>query len=450
MSPAGDAAETVIDIAFCRPELADNRQTVFLEVSWHCLGLGVMQKSLIYRTSFAILVLAGMLAGCEVETFDDAVSRIETAEPPPPPPPNGFAANFSEIQAIVFTPTCATSSCHSGGSPAAGLNLDSANSYTMLVGIPSSQDAGVMRVLAGNPDNSYLVQKLEGTASTGGTMPPGGALDQATIDTIRQWITDGAIDDRAPAAGPIKVTSLSPAPLAVLDAPPAAIVAGFDRELDAITVNPMTFTVTASGGDGSFADGNETQIVSPLISVPGGNPRSAVFDLTGVAMADDDYQVVLSGTAPSPIMDLDANALDGEFAGGFPSGNGVAGGDFVTQFTISTPVVLGPTLPQIQAVVFGPTCAAGGCHTGGGANLPGVMDLSSEQASFDNLVNVPALQVGGGGAFRVVPADPDNSYLIQKLEGNQMIGNQMPPSGPLQQTVIDEIRLWITTGALRN
>lgn len=397
-----------------------------------------------------ILVLAGMLAGCEVETFDDAVGRFDAAAPPPPPPPNGFGPNFSEIQAIVFTPSCASSNCHSGGSPAAGLNLESANSYTMLVGVTSSQDAAVMRVLPGNPDASYLVQKLEGTASSGGSMPPSGALDQATIDTIRQWITDGAIDDRAPAAGPIRVTSLSPAPLSVLDAPPAAIVAGFDRDLDVSTVNAVTFTLTASGGDGTFTDGNEMQIVSPQISVPGGNPRSAVFDLSGVVMADDDYQVTLSGAAPSPIMDLDANALDGEFAGGFPSGNGVAGGDFVTQFTISTPVVLGPTLPQIQAVVFGPTCAVGGCHTGGGANLPGVMDLSGEQASFDNLVNVPALQVGGGGAFRVVPGDPDNSYLIQKLEGNQMIGNQMPPSGALQQTVIDEIRLWITNGALRN
>lgn len=411
------------------------------------LGPGIMQNSSIFLSSIPILVLAGMLAGCEVETFDDAVSRIETAAPPPPPA-NGFAPNFSEIQAIVFTPSCATSTCHAGGSPAAGLNLDSASSYAMLVDIPSSQDAGLLRVQAGNPDLSYLVQKLEGTASGGGIMPPSGALDQATIDTIRQWIIDGAIDDRAPAAGPVKVTSLSPAPLAVLDAPPAAIVAGFDRDLDASTVNATTFTLLASGGDGTFNDGDEIQIVSPQVSVPGGNPRSAVFDLTGVAMADDDYQVTLSGTAPSPIMDLDGNALDGEFAGGFPSGNGVAGGDFVTQFTISTPVVLGPTLPQIQAVVFGPTCAVGGCHTGGGAMLPGVMDLSSEQASYDNLVNIPSLQVGGGGAFRVVPADPDNSYLIQKLEGNQMVGNQMPPSGPLQQSVIDEIRLWITNGAL--
>ena len=81
--------------------------------------------------------------------------------------------------------------------------------------------------------------------------------------------------------------------------------------------------------------------------------------------------------------------------------------------------------------------------------LPGVMDLSSEQASFDNLVNIAALQISGGGAFRVLPGDPDNSYLIQKLKGNQLVGGQMPPGTPLQQPVIDDIRLWITNGALR-
>ena len=307
-----------------------------------------------------------------------------------------------------------------------------------------------MRVLPGNPDNSYLIQKLEGTASGGGIMPPGGALPQATIDTIRQWITDGATDDRVPAAAPIKITSLSPAPLAVLAAPPAALIAGFDRDLDVSTVNLNTFILTASGGDGTFSDGNEMQIVSPLISVPAGNQRSAVFDLTGVVMADDDYQVTLSGSAPSMIMDLDGNSLDGEFNGVFPSGDFVAGGDFVTRFTIATPVVIGPTLPQIQAVVLGPSCATAGCHTGGGAVLPGVMDLSSEQASFDNLVNIAALQIGGGGAFRVLPGDPDNSYLIQKLEGNQMVGGRMPPGATgLDPAVIADIRLWITNGALR-
>jgi len=61
------------------------------------------------------------------------------------------------------------------------------------------------------------------------------------------------------------------------------------------------------------------------------------------------YRVTLRGSAPSMIMDLDGNALDGEFGSVFPSGN------FVAQFTITTPVVMGPTLPQIQAIVFGPS-----------------------------------------------------------------------------------------------
>ncbi len=405
-----------------------------------------MKTSCIYRTLLAILVLAGSLAGCDVETFDDAVNRLGTSPPPPPPPAAG--PTFSEIQASVFTPSCATSTCHAGGAPAGGLNLEAANSYTMLVGVQSGQDAAFMRVLAGNPDNSYLIQKLEGSASGGGIMPPSGALAQSSIDMIRQWITDGAIDDRVPASGPIRVTSLSPASLAVLAVPPGQIIAGFDRDLDTSTVNLNTFILTASGGDGTF-DGNEPPILSPLISVPAINQQSAVFDLTGVAMADDVYRVTLRGTAPSMIMDLDGNALDGEFGGVFPSGNFVAGGDFVAEFTITTPVVMGPTLPQIQAIVFGPSCGTGGCHNGGGASLPGVMDLSSEQASFDNLVNIAALQIGGGGVFRVLPGDPDNSYLIQKLEGNQMAGGQMPPGAPLQQSVIDDIRLWITNGAPR-
>jgi hypothetical protein len=177
----------------------------------------------------AILVIAGSLPGCDVQTFDDAAAGFQNNLPPPPPPAAG--PTFSEIQASVFTPSCATSTCHAGGAPAAGLNLEAANSYAMLVGIQSGQDPAFMRVLAGNPDSSYLIQKLEGTASGGGMMPPGGALPQTSIDTVRQWITDGAIDDRVPATGPIKVTSMSPAPNAVLATPPAQIVAGFDRRL---------------------------------------------------------------------------------------------------------------------------------------------------------------------------------------------------------------------------
>jgi hypothetical protein len=51
----------------------------------------------------------------------------------------------------------------------------------------------------------------------------------------------------------------------------------------------------------------------------------------------------------------------------------------------------------------------------------------------------------------VAPNDPDNSYLIMKMEDAAGItGNRMPPAGaPISQPNIDQIRLWITNGALR-
>ena len=410
------------------------------------------------RLAAAVAAAMGALAGCDVETFDDAVARIpDGTQPPPagsPPPPSpppppaaGFGPNFSEIQANVFTPDCATSGCHAGANPAAGLNLEEAGSYAMLVGIQSSQNAALQRVEAGDPDNSYLVQKLEGTASSGQQMPPGAPLPQAEIDVIRQWITDGALDDRVVVLDPVTVTSLSPAPNAALDGPPANIVAGFSRELNQATVNATTFLLIASGGDGTFADGNEVPVSAAGISVPAANPQSAVFDLTGVALADDTYRIQLLGGATNAILDLDGNALDGEFLGNLPSGNGVAGGDFTVLFTITTPVMIGATLDEIQAAVFTPTCATSNCHNG--ANPAGNLDLRDADTSFGQLVGVPSDD--DPMILRVAPGAPDDSYLVHKIEGTAAQGQQMPPGGaaPLSQSEITAIRQWITDGAAR-
>jgi len=74
------------------------------------------------------------------------------------------------------------------------MDLSSADaSFASLVGVTSIQQSSLQRVAANDPDTSYLVQKVEGTAASGGRMPlGGGVLDQALIDDIRQWISDGA------------------------------------------------------------------------------------------------------------------------------------------------------------------------------------------------------------------------------------------------------------------
>lgn len=394
-------------------------------------------------TGAALLLGAGGLAGCDVQTFDDAAAGFggntsTPPPPPPPPPPTGFNPVWSEVQSNVFTPNC-TTGCHEGANPSGGLNLESASSYAMLVDIASNGSA-LDRVEPGQPDNSYLVHKLEGTGGVD-IMPPSGALAQADIDTIRQWITDGALDDTAqPPAGPIAVSSISPGYQAVLDAPPPQIVAGFTRELDQSTVNANSFEVIGSGGNGQFGNGDDVVITASAITT---NATSATFGLNGVTMNDDFYRIYLRGDGASVIMDLDANALDGEFGGNFPSGDGTAGGDFVAQFQIVTPPMLEPNLPSIQAMVFTPTCATATCHSGGAPD--GGLDLSAGN-SYANLINVPSVAANANGLDRVEPGQPDNSFLIHKLENTGNVG-VMPPGNMLPQADIDVIRLWITNGA---
>ena len=233
-------------------------------------------------------------------------------------------------------PNCATTGCHLGAGAPQGLRLDDANSYGMLVGVQSSESASTLRVAPGDPDNSYLIQKLEGTASVGAQMPLNAPpIAQASIDVIRQWISDGATDDRVPSANALKVTSLSPIPGTVLTEAPGSIVAMFDRELDVSTVNALTFVLEASGGDATFDDGNETPMTAANITT---TATTATFDLTGVALAGDTYRVRLFGSGSSITMDLDANALDGEYAGAFPSGDDVEGGNFEATFELQEPV----------------------------------------------------------------------------------------------------------------
>lgn len=102
-----------------------------------------------------------------------------------------LTATFSSIQANVFTPRC--TGCHAGSGAPAGLRLDATNSYALLVGVASAEVPSLQRVNPGRPDDSYLVQKLDGRAAVGVRMPFGGPyLDDATIAVVRQWIAAGA------------------------------------------------------------------------------------------------------------------------------------------------------------------------------------------------------------------------------------------------------------------
>jgi len=352
-----------------------------------------------------------------------------------------LSPTLESIQANIFNPFCIV--CHSGASAPQGLRLDAANSFTHLVGAPSNQ-VSLFRVVPGDPDQSYLVQKLEGSASVGEQMPLGGPpIPQSTIDFVRQWIADGALADSGPAVEePPVVITLTPEPDSTIDRLPSNVMAGFSQDIDASTVNTFTVQLFRSGGDGTFADGNEVEVPTSPVSLSNINPRLLTIDLTGVEPVEDRYQLTLKGTGPNVILDVNGRALDGEFTGSLPSGDMIEGGDFVAEFLLQG---LQPTLTSIQDNVFTPLCA--GCHSGPpGPNLPAGQDLSSANASFTNLVGVPSIQ--DPSTLRVAVDDANNSYLIQKLEGTATIGGQMPLGGPfLDQSTLDVIREWIDRGA---
>jgi len=104
----------------------------------------------------------------------------------------------------------------------------------------------------------------------------------------------------------------------------------------------------------------------------------------------------------------------------------------------------GPTLSSVQAKVFSVNCAISGCHGGGTVQQGLRLDPGFSAA---NLINVPSPR--DPKLIRVIPGNPGASFLIQKLEGTQTLGDRMPQFGPyLAQATIDEIRLWIQNGAL--
>lgn len=68
--------------------------------------------------------------------------------------------------------------------------------HAALVNVPSLGVPSLDRVEPGDPADRYLIQKLEGTVAIGCGTPQGGRfLDQATIDMVKLWITDGAANN---------------------------------------------------------------------------------------------------------------------------------------------------------------------------------------------------------------------------------------------------------------
>ena len=99
------------------------------------------------------------------------------------------------------------------------------------------------------------------------------------------------------------------------------------------------------------------------------------------------------------------------------------------------------TLAQVSEI-FSVSCALSGCHSGAWP----AAGLSLEGDFATRIVGVAS---GQRPDFKLVnPGNPDSSYLLIKVRGNdEIVSQQMPPGGTLPAEQVETIRVWIASGA---
>jgi hypothetical protein len=199
------------------------------------------------------------------------------------------------------------------------MRLDAANSYAMIVGVPSNEVPALKRINPGNPDASYLVQKIQGIAAQGVRMPANGPpyLSQEQIDLVRRWVAGGALP-----------ASVAPNNLTVTGSVPAAgevAPAGLDK-LSVIFGGDVDASLAASGTF-ELRDGFDQPVALADVRVPEGRTRVVELMLARGLPAGS-YQLMVRGQGPVALADNAGHVLDGD-------ADGTPGGDFLMSFDVS-------------------------------------------------------------------------------------------------------------------
>ncbi|MFQ5666681.1 MAG: hypothetical protein ACE5I7_09645, partial [Candidatus Binatia bacterium] len=383
----------------------------------------------------------------------------------------------------IFAATCLP--CHGGDTPDGDLRLDAIrHSSVDLLGADSmgrqSTEVDDLLVRAGDPDASYLIEKIEATAArpprVGDPMPlpPAPRLPVGVIAEIRRWISAGA---------PIANEELPPPP-----PPPAPPAQGFSTtfftrprfvlsdpalgEIESILVGapapiPLRLigsrltvpaaefnTITIPAGEFGDVDVDIQHDGSGTINRSDGTIElSITFTETAIGGAVEiSLPVTLTtGAAAAGPFTTQGQPLD--LAGGtlklvgiaiIPADTAIVGGDPVLvelEGSVAPTVPPFPDLTNEIQPIFAASCAFVNCHVGDGA---AGLNLEPGRA-FAELVGVPSTQVRD---LLVVAGDPDSSYLFEKVASDTpRFGDRMPIGNALDPLDVDAIRQWILGGA---
>jgi mono/diheme cytochrome c family protein len=414
----------------------------------------------------SILVFAGMalpLTHCagDGEGLESAdLTPLVGGEKGPPTGNTGNTAQIlrDQVQAETFSAIC--TDCHIGAGAPMGLQL-SPDQMTGILNRASQERPEVLLVKPGDPDNSYLMHKIEGRPGIVGKrmprdLPP---LSDAQINRVRQWITalGSAPTVIQPSTPPVtqKGDSTPPTTLPVdsvpstLPIPPTTRRDSLFAQLNATVFSAICTDchIGASAPLGLQLTPDQTPrlLNRPSAGLPGmvlvkpGDPDNSyivwkVEGHSGIAGAQ-----MPRGLPPLPPSSI---ALMKDWIRSLPTNatpDSVKSADSGNVAPIDTlkPGTTAWLFREAKQQVFGPVCSQ--CHAGPEAprdlELQGDLPLQAIGRLSDKVENV----------MLVKPGDPDNSYLVWKIEGRSQIdGKRMPRDLPaLSQTQIDAVRAWI-------
>jgi len=221
-----------------------------------------------------------------------------------------LSADFASLQANIFSPICAAV-CHTGGGAPEGLRLDAADSFNLLVGVPSTEVPALLRVKPGDPDNSYIIQKLEGHAAVGAQMPLGGPyLSVSTIAFIRQWITDGAqasaaVPATVHAAAPLTIAAIVPDAVEPVSESPPQIMIAFNHDLDVTQIDSRSMHIEKLQPGASPV---VSEIVPARVTVSSAN-LGALMVWPSRPLLSGHYRLVINAGSPSQFSDIAGHTL---------------------------------------------------------------------------------------------------------------------------------------------
>lgn len=288
----------------------------------------------------------------------------------------------------ILATSCGGLVCHGAEEPAANLDLVSAHVEERLVGVRGSLDCD-QAVLAepGYPYNSLLIEKVtDDSPRCGRPMPPVGAsLTEEQIDCLVQFVAEAEAGPSCETCGGIQCIDLE----------------NDSKHCGACDAPCEAGTVCAQG---SCVDACEA--------------GTTLCETSCVDLETDELHCGTCGRRCG----AGSSCQDGEC---------VCDPDVSASFSADV-------VPILKA-----SCGGSDCHSGGDSVSSLVL---REDVAYAELVDVGS--DGCEGRTRVVPGDPGQSYLVEKLVGGLMCnGKRMPLFATLPDEAIAKVVGWICAGA---